>query len=224
MGKNGERMNRHMKTVRKTLAFLLLLCLAMALLPLQAYAETDGDLVKDSFGDFSSTYNKSFHTLIVHGSGAIPAFSDASAAPWDEYRGELTRIILDEGITALPADCFAECKSLSSVTFPKSLESVDANAFRDCNTVSYISIEGSTTALAEMLKENACFKGAEKVRLNKTSVPAEIGALEKPWAPEDLYYPNPNKKTLDQVRAELGQKLFDEIVAAAKAAAESSTP
>jgi len=213
-----------MKTVRKTLAFLLLLCLAMALLPLQAYAETDGDLVKDSFGDFSSTYNKSFHTLIVHGSGAIPAFSDASAAPWDEYRGELTRIILDEGITALPADCFAECKSLSSVTFPKSLESVDANAFRDCNTVSYISIEGSTTALAEMLKENACFKGAEKVRLNKTSVPAEIGALEKPWAPEDLYYPNPNKKTLDQVRAELGQKLFDEIVAAAKAAAESSTP
>ena len=213
-----------MKTVRKALAFLLLLCLAMALLPLQAYAETDGDLVKDSFGDFSSTYNKSFHTLIVHGSGAIPAFSDASAAPWDEYRGELTRIILDEGITALPADCFAECKSLSSVTFPKSLESVDANAFRDCNTVSYISIEGSTTALAEMLKENACFKGAEKVRLNKTSVPAEIGALEKPWAPEDLYYPNPNKKTLDQVRAELGQKLFDEIVAAAKAAAESSTP
>lgn len=213
-----------MKTVRKTLTFLLLLCLALALLPLQAYAETDGDLVKDSFGDFSSTYNKSFHTLIVHGSGAIPAFSDASAAPWDEYRGELTRIILDEGITALPADCFAECKSLSSVTFPKSLESVDANAFRDCNTVSYISIEGSTTALAEMLKENACFKGAEKVRLNKTSVPAEIGALEKPWAPEDLYYPNPNKKTLDQVRAELGQKLFDEIVAAAKAAAESSTP
>ena len=41
-----------MKTVRKTLAFLLLLCLALALLPLQAYAETDGDLVKDSFGDF----------------------------------------------------------------------------------------------------------------------------------------------------------------------------
>ena len=223
MVKTGERMNRHMKTVRKTLTFLLLLCLALALLPLQAYAETDGDLVKDSFGDFSSTYNKSFHTLIVHGSGAIPAFSDASAAPWDEYRGELTRIILDEGITALPADCFAECKSLSSVTFPKSLESVDANAFRDCNTVSYISIEGSTTALAEMLKENACFKGAEKVRLNKTSVPAEIGALEKPWAPEDLYYPNPDKKTLDQVRAELGQKLIEEAIARSKAQ-ESSTP
>ena len=206
MEKTGERMNRHMKTVRKTLAFLLLLCLAMALLPLQAYAETDGDLVKDSFGNFSSTYNKTFYTLIVHGNGAIPAFSDLSAAPWDEYRGEMTRIILDEGITSIPADCFAECKSLSSVTFPKSLESVDANAFRDCNAVSYISIEGSTTALAEMLKENACFKGAEKVRLNKTSVPNEIAELEKPWAPVDLYYPNPDKRTLLEVLLELWKK------------------
>ena len=172
----------------------------------------------------ASPITRASKTLIVHGNGAIPAFSDTSAAPWDEYRSEMTRIILDEGITALPADCFAACKSLSSVTFPKSLESVDANAFRDCNTVSYISIEGSTTALAEMLKENACFKGAEKVRLNKTSVPAEIEALEKTYAPVDLYYPNPDKRTLDEVRAELGQKLFDEIVAAAKAAAGSSTP
>lgn len=213
-----------MKTVRKTLAFFLLLCLALALLPLQAFAETDGDLVKDSFGDFSCTYNKSFKTLIVHGTGAVPAFSESSPAPWNEYKEEVTRIILDEGITALPADCFAGMTKLYSVTFPKSLESVDTDAFRDCSTVSYISIEGSTTALAEMLKENACFKGSEKVRLNKTSVPAEIEALEKAWAPVDLYYPNPDKRTLDEVRAELGQKLIEEAIAAAKKAEESSTP
>ena len=224
MVKTGERMNRHMKTVRKALAFLLLLCLAMALLPLQAYAETDGDLVKDSFGDFSCTYNKSFKTLIVHGSGAIPAFSESSPAPWNDYREEVTRVILDEGITALPADCFAGMTNLTSVAFPQSLETVDANAFRDCGCVYYIGTVGSTTALAELLKENACFKGAEKVRMKASSVPGEIEALEKTYAPVDLYYPNPDKRTLDEVRAELGQKLFDEIVAAAKAAAGSSTP
>ena len=60
--------------------------------------------------------------------------------------------------------------------------------------------------------------------MKASSVPGEIEALEKTYAPVDLYYPNPDKRTLDEVRAELGQKLFDEIVAAAKAAAGSSTP
>ena len=68
------------------------------------------------------------------------------------------------------------------------------------------------------------WKGAEKVRMKASSVPGEIEALEKTYAPVDLYYPNPDQRTLDEVRAELGQKLFDEIVAAAKAAAGSSTP
>ena len=182
-----------MKTVKRTLSLLLVLCLAAALCSgLSAYADTDGDVVTDDLGGgFTCVYNQTFHTLVLHGEGALPSFDGDEKAPWDDNKEVVTRIILDEGITAIPAGCFEGLTHLTSVVVPESVESIDADAFADCGCVNYVSTVGSTTALRELLKGIYAFRGAEVTRLSKASLVDEVRAMQTPYTTIGYYAYDP---------------------------------
>ncbi|MBQ9684949.1 MAG: leucine-rich repeat protein [Oscillospiraceae bacterium] len=191
-----------MKTIKRIFALVLILCLASALCSgLAAYAEADDALVSGEFGDgFSYTYNPTFRTLVIRGEGALPAFDGEEKAPWAEDAAAVTRILMDDGITAIGAGAFDGMRNLSSVVFPASLETVDAGAFSDCGYAGLVSTVGSTTELAKLLAEIPALKGAAKSRLSDSSLKAEMAAMESEYTPVNYYAPDPDTDRLLEMK------------------------
>ena len=67
--------------------------------------------------------------LTLTGTGAVSTETDGRYA-WDAYRGDIQTVVLNEGITALDAGAFTLCRKLTQVTFPKTIETVDADSLQ----------------------------------------------------------------------------------------------
>lgn len=67
--------------------------------------------------------------LTLTGTGAVSTETDGRYA-WDAYRGDIQTVVLNEGITALDAGAFTLCRKLTQVSFPKTIESVDADSLQ----------------------------------------------------------------------------------------------
>ncbi len=74
-------------------------------------------------------------TLTLSGSGAIAAYSSAAAVPWYEYRSQVKKIVIEEGITNIPAYAFNGCSNAAEVTVPMSVTNVGYSAFAGCGSL-----------------------------------------------------------------------------------------
>ena len=71
--------------------------------------------------------------LTVSGSGAMPDFEEASDAPWFTNYTGISRIVIEEGITRIGKNSFAERFNLMNISLPESLTEIGVGAFSDCN-------------------------------------------------------------------------------------------
>lgn len=60
----------------------------------------------------------------------------------------LKEVILPEGLTEIPADCFAYCISLTSVHIPDSVERIGERAFRRCSALKRLRLPKRLTSIA----------------------------------------------------------------------------
>lgn len=75
--------------------------------------------------------------LTVEGNGAIPDYASAKEAPWYYRSGRVTTIAIEEGITAVGDNAFAEC-AVGSVVLPGSMVSVGEKSFpQDAQVCAY---------------------------------------------------------------------------------------
>ena len=75
-------------------------------------------------------------TLTLTGSGVIGEFVwDGRYQPWKDFRDQIKKVVISEGITAIGSGAFAYCKNIESVELPtSSLTSIGGNAFMDAGT------------------------------------------------------------------------------------------
>lgn len=66
-----------------------------------------------------------------------------------KYQGNAGDVVIPEGVTAIGALAFADCKSLSSVSIPSSVKSIDKFAFSGCTKLTSITIPNSVTSIGE---------------------------------------------------------------------------
>ena len=71
--------------------------------------------------------------LYITGNGPIPAFSDASPAPWDAAK--VKQVTLSDGVTAIGAKAFRNCANLTKASVPDSVTSVADDAFAGCSAM-----------------------------------------------------------------------------------------
>lgn len=65
-------------------------------------------------------------TLTLSGLGTVP---DYATAPWADYCGTITQVVISEGITAIAAGAFSDLTALNTVDMAKTVETVEAGAF-----------------------------------------------------------------------------------------------
>ncbi len=92
-------------------------------------------------------YDYSDGILEVSGNGCTYDYGGTVCSPWFDYRSEITKIVIGDGITALGASTFAGCGNVTELTMPISLNTVGSDmspAFADCSRIEKIDLTYGT--------------------------------------------------------------------------------
>lgn len=93
------------------------------------FHQIDSRKLQNGEGSWSGgTWNLTGGVLTVTGTGAVTLADGELYYPWDALRGDITDVVLEEGITEVGPGAFTLCRKLASVTFPASIEKIDTDA------------------------------------------------------------------------------------------------
>lgn len=90
--------------------------------------------------DDSSTY-----TLTIRGSGAMEDYQTSSSRPWNNFRDQITSVVISPGITSIGNSAFALFANLTHVDIADSVISIGDRAFSYCSSLTDIKIPQSVT-------------------------------------------------------------------------------
>ena len=130
---------------KRIVAMFLAVCFVVTLLPTAAFA-AGGDVVDN--GDCGATGNESgitwkvidngdtTYTLNISGRGEMADYAKAADVPWNQYMNNITKGIVEKGITHLGARTFVLAGKLESVELPEGLETIGASCFNQSGLTS----------------------------------------------------------------------------------------
>ncbi len=87
--------------------------------------------------------------LTISGAGPIPDYPNGGA-PWAAIMGQITGLVLEEGVTAIGAYAFADCAALRYVVAPVSLTAVAEGAFKNCSALRELYYRGTEQQLLQI--------------------------------------------------------------------------
>ena len=125
----------------------LLLFLA-AILPMMASADASG-----TWGEnLTWTYVETTHTLTISGEGSMANCDNYgsygySRSPWYSYGEEMTKAIIEDGVTSIGDNTFFGCSGLTSITIPDGVTSIGSYAFFGCSGLTSITIPDGVTSI-----------------------------------------------------------------------------
>ena len=113
------------------------------------------------------------YCLTISGSGEMYDMVDSSSSPWDDYRREITKLVIEEGITSIGKKAFWGY-DMSSITFPSSLKFIDDDAFWCCNNLESITIPKNLEGIGV-----SSFAGCQKLESIEFSEPSSLKYIGK---------------------------------------------
>ena len=117
-----------------------LLC-AMMLFILPASAATASDSCGVNGNHVRWTLNTSTGLLRVTGEGEM-----RSMPSWNySYSAQIKTVIIEEGVTNIGYDAFADCTNLTQITIPGSVTGIDTSAFENCTALTSIILPDTLT-------------------------------------------------------------------------------
>lgn len=125
-----------MKTRRRILLPLLLLCAALCLLALSAAAETE----TGSCGEkLTYTLDTESGLLTISGTGSTTQWNAGNKSKF-AGDGRIRKVVVEDGVTYIWRDTFEGCSRLVAVELAASVADIGYKAFADCNALTDITI------------------------------------------------------------------------------------
>ena len=89
----------------------------------------------ESFGAAGVKWSYADGVLRIYGKGEMPAVADNTYAnrPWQSYVNDITKIIVEEGITKIAAKSFMLMSNLTEIDIPGTVANVGGYAFQSCS-------------------------------------------------------------------------------------------
>jgi len=88
-------------------------------------------------------------TLTISGTGAMQNYKLLSSVPWENYKEDVTKIIIEEGVTNIGSNSFLGFKFLESVTIPNTITDIGASAFKECTSLISLDIPNSVVSIGK---------------------------------------------------------------------------
>ena len=118
----------------------------------------NGELTSTMFWKLTDT-----GVLYIEGSGAMPNYSSTSKPGWNANKGDITAVIIKDGVTSIGVQAFANATKLATIDIPVSLTSVGKQATYGCSalaTINYAGTQAQFDAITVNGTGNDAFKGA----------------------------------------------------------------
>ena len=128
-----------MKQIKRSLSFLLALCLMASMIPVTARAATSGTCGENVTWTLSDD-----GVLTISGSGPM---TDFYTAPWYYYRNSIKTVVIKDNVTSIVNLAFEDCSNLCSVTIGSSVASIGYCAFVYCESLTEVTIPASVTSI-----------------------------------------------------------------------------
>ena len=167
----------------------------------QLVVESGAKLTGGAAGDGSgvtwqlteNTDDSSTYTLKISGSGAMEDYQTSSSRPWNNFRDQITSVVISPGITSI-GNCaftlfsklihvdiadsvisigdraFSYCSSLTDIKIPQRVTHIGGLAFSDCTSLSSITLSNNITSIG-----NAAFKNCTK--LTSITIPSSVTSI-----------------------------------------------
>ena len=87
-------------------------------------------------------------TLTISGTGAMDIYADYGA-PWEEYRSQIRRIVISDGVTTVGSYAFYWCWNLEDVTLADSMTEIGFCAFYGCESLKEIVLPDSVLSIGD---------------------------------------------------------------------------
>ena len=99
---------------------------------------------------------------------------DESNQPWNDYKGALTTVVIDAGVTSIGSNAFYECSKLESITIPASVTTIDYCAFEYC-----YELEDVTFAAGSLLTSIGSSAFSSCGKLSAITIPASVENIDE---------------------------------------------
>lgn len=97
----------------------------------------------------SLTWRFAAGTLTISGEGVMKDYYDGVLPPWHHLAGEITKIVLPEGLTAIGRLAFFNCTALKTVSIPDSVRTIRPKAFYNCQQLKFIDLSDTLSTIGE---------------------------------------------------------------------------
>lgn len=172
--------------------------------PEAATESSDKETARDDKEDLSDTgashasgtlngmnWTLSEGVLTIEGQGAMSSFGTKSSRPWHDYRNEITKVVICDGITEITDYAFCDFYYLNKIVMPDSLVTIGANAFDGGRCLSELAIPDSVeiiekNAFRSCDHTNAVYLGAGVRYIGSSAFQMEVSQFEV--SPENKYY------------------------------------
>lgn len=128
---------------KKIFSLVLVLCLCLGLLgnlSVIVSAASNG-----SCGNNATWVLDDNGTLTISGTGAIKIGDEESPGSWHQYRANIKKVVINDGLTSIEEDVFRYCNNLISVQLPNSMTSIGKWSFAYCYNLIDINIPENVT-------------------------------------------------------------------------------
>ncbi|MDY3928319.1 MAG: leucine-rich repeat protein [Clostridia bacterium] len=88
----------------------------------------------------NAQWNYEDGTLIISGKGKISDFEGGQDRPWEEFSQNVTKIVIEDGITEIGDWAFSDFSGLVQTDMPQTLKTIGERAFYNCGSISYINL------------------------------------------------------------------------------------
>jgi uncharacterized protein YjdB/uncharacterized protein YkwD len=83
--------------------------------------------------------------LTITGSGSMTDFSDTAVPGWNDFRADITSVVVENGVTNIGRRAFNGCTGLTEVSLPESVKEIGAEAFYGCTSLTTVTLSEGLT-------------------------------------------------------------------------------
>lgn len=98
--------------------------------------------------------------LTISGTGDMDSYNGLDLGsrqpPWGDFRNDISRVIIENGITSIGAYAFARSSNLMDVEIPSSVQKIGIYAFQDCENLKEVTLPDGVD-----YKSNFAFQGCD---------------------------------------------------------------
>lgn len=152
--------------MRRMLALLFAVVTLLSTLPQAIAVDASGEC-----GD-SLTWDLKDGTLIIRGTGDMTDYSEEELAPWYEFREEIIRLELPDGLVRIGDMAFYQCDNLTNVIVPNSVQVIGKYAFAECTSMQTLQLGSNLKRIGE-----SAFSSCET--LNAIALPESLNTIER---------------------------------------------